>query len=124
MQIDIAQLDACIEELKSLLKDALIATDLWTPDGLSLGGHYGQSPAVALFTRITGELRETLHHSGFPGLSRYYLSDLDHDHIAMVILHGEDIQQGLLLNSKKVNLGVLLAVVVPRALAMVAKARR
>jgi hypothetical protein len=43
--------------------------------------------------------------------------------MAMLIFHGNDILQGLLMNSKKVNLGILLAVALPKAIEAVEKAR-
>ena len=78
---------------------------------------------MALFTQISQEMSDALHHSGFPGLNRYHLEDLDGGHTAMMIFHGDGLLQGLLLDNKKVNLGVLLSVAVPRMLELVAKAR-
>jgi hypothetical protein len=122
--VDLDVLNTCVETMKSLLKDGLLAVDIWSlNDGLSLAGHNSQPAAVGLFTQLTNELVSTLRDSGFPGLNRYYLLDMDGDHTVLIIRHGQDLLQGMMLNNKKVNLGVLLSVALPRSLDMVAQAR-
>jgi hypothetical protein len=124
LNIDVHKLNAAIEEVKSTLKDGLLATEIWDREaGLSFANYNPQPIAVALFTEVTKLLKNALSDSGFPGLRRYYLLDMENDHIVMVILHGNDILQGFLLNAKKVNLGLLLAVVLPKATEAVEKAR-
>lgn len=124
MDINIEKLEAALQELKGTLKDGLISTDIWDrASGLSLAGIESQPAAVALFTEVTNNLTSTLSESGFPGLNRYYFMELDGDHIIMVIRHGDDLLHGILMNSKKVNLGILLSVAVPKAIASVEKAR-
>jgi hypothetical protein len=124
MQLNIEQLDAAIQEVKGLLKEGLLATDIWDRStGLSLAAHNQQPAAVALFTDMTNTLCRTLSDSGFPGLKRYYFLDLEGDHVVMIIRHGEELLQGILMDSKKVNLGLLLSVVVPKMLSSVEKAR-
>lgn len=122
--IDIEQLNACVEEMKAVLKDGLLSVDIWTNDGLSLASYNSQPAATALFGQMTIEIGDTLRNSGFPALGRYHLEDLEGEHTSMIIRHGTDLQQGMLLDNKKVNIGVLLAVALPRAQDMVAKARR
>lgn len=41
----------------------------------------------------------------------------------LIVQHGKDLLQGILLNNKKANLGLLIAVALPRMLDLVAKAR-
>lgn len=124
MNIDVEKLNAAMEEVKATLKDGLLASEIWDREaGLSFVSYNPQPVAVALFTELTKMLKSTLADSGFPGLKRYYLLDMENDHIVMVILHGNDILQGLLMNSKKVNLGILLAVALPKAIEAVEKAR-
>lgn len=124
MNIDIEKLNATMEEVKATLKDGLLASEIWDREaGLSFVSYNPQPVAVALFTEVTKMLKTALSDSGFPGLRRYYLLDMENDHIVMVILHGNDILQGLLMNSKKVNLGILLSVVLPKAIEAVEKAK-
>lgn len=124
MDINIEKLEAAIQDLRNTLKDSLISTDIWDRSiGLSLAGFNTQPAAVALFTDVTSILTTTLNDSGFPGLKRYYFLDMEGDHISMIILHGDDLLQGILMNSQKVNIGILLAVALPKMLASVEKSR-
>jgi hypothetical protein len=124
LNIIIENLNAATEEVKATLKDGLLTSEIWDREaGLSFVSYNPQPVAVALFTEVAKMLKSTLADSGFPGLKRYFLLDLENDHMAMLIFHGNDILQGLLMNSKKVNLGILLAVALPKAIEAVEKAR-
>jgi hypothetical protein len=124
LNINIEKLNAATEEVKATLKDGLLTSEIWDREaGLSFVSYNPQPVAVALFTEVAKMLKSTLADSGFPGLKRYFLLDLENDHMAMLIFHGNDILQGLLMNSKKVNLGILLAVALPKAIEAVEKAR-
>lgn len=123
MDINIDKLEAALTELKSTLKDGLVATDVWDRStGLSLAGINPQPAAVALFTEVTNNLANTLSDSGFPGLRRYYLLELEGDNIVMIVMHGKGLLQGILLNAQKINLGILLSVALPKVLVSVEKA--
>ncbi|MEY4754553.1 MAG: hypothetical protein RJA44_2228 [Pseudomonadota bacterium] len=125
LNLDIAALEAATDKLRELLKDGLLATDIWDREtGLSLAGFNAQPAAVALFTQVTNDLANALQASGFPGLNRYYLLDLDGASTVLIVRHGDDLLQGMLLNNKKANLGLLIAVALPQMLDVVAKARR
>jgi hypothetical protein len=124
LNFDVAKLEKVVEDLRALLKDGLLATDISDrASGLSLAGHNSQPAAVALFGRVTEELVEALSGSGFPGLGRFYMLDLEGDHTVVLIRHGDDLLQGILMASKKVNMGILFSIAIPRALDGVAKAR-
>jgi len=121
--IDTKLLDLAVQDLRSVLRDGLIATDIWDrTDGLSLAGFNAQPVAVALFTRITTELESSMADSNFPPLARYYLIDLAGNHTAAVINHGS-LLQGMLVDNKRANLGILISVAIPRMIDAVAKAR-
>lgn len=124
MDIKIDKLETAVQDLKGMLKEGLLATDIWDRStGLSLAGYNPQPAAVALFTEMTNTLSNTLSDSGFPGLKRYFFLDLEGDHVVMIIRHGADLLQGILMNSQKVNLGLLLSVALPKMLTAVEKAR-
>jgi hypothetical protein len=121
--IDTKLLDSAVQDLRNVLRDGLVATDIWDrTDGLSLAGHNNQPVAVALFTRITNELEGALTDSNFPPLNRYYLLDMESNHTAVVINHGP-LLQGMLVDNKRANLGILISVAIPRMIEIVAKAR-
>jgi hypothetical protein len=121
--IDTKLLDSAVQDLRNVLRDGLVATDIWDrTDGLSLAGHNQQPVAVALFTRITTELEGALTDSNFPPLNRYYLLDMESNHTAVVINHGP-LLQGMLVDNKRANLGILISVAIPRMIEIVTKAR-
>ncbi len=124
MDINVDKLEGAIQELKNTLKEGLLATDIWDrATGLSLAGLNSQPAAVALFSEMTNMLTETLAGAGFPGLNRYYFLDLEGGNMVVIVRHGEDMLQGMLLNSQKTNLGLLLSVALPKMLANVVNSR-
>jgi len=121
--IDTKLLDLAVQDLRNVLRDGLVATDIWDrSDGLSLAGFNQQPVAVALFTRVTTELESSMADSNFPPLARYYLIDMEGNHTAAVLNHGP-LLQGMLVDNKRANLGILISVAIPRMLEAVAKAR-
>jgi len=120
---DTKVLDLAVQDLRNVLRDGLIATDIWERTaGLSLAGFNQQPVAVALFTRMTTDIESSLTDSNFPPLSRYFLIDMEGNHTAAVINHGP-LLQGLLIDNKRANLGILISVAIPRMLESVARAR-
>lgn len=124
LNIDTTKLEKCVTDLHALTKDALLATDIWDRStGLSLAGYNAQPAAVALFNQVTEEITSTLDGAGFPALNRYYMLDLVDDNSVVILQHGSDLIQGILLNSKKTNLGIIFSIAIPRLLEAVAQAR-
>jgi hypothetical protein len=121
--IDTKILDLAVQDLRNVLRDGLVATDIWEKAaGLSLAGYNQQPVAVALFTRITTELESSLADSSFPPLARYYLLDMEGNHTVAVVNHGA-LLQGILVDNKRANLGILISVAIPRMLEAVARAQ-
>lgn len=114
--MNIKKIQAGIKTLYEDLGDGLLATDFWTSaDAQSLAGYNSQPKAAALFSKITDNLVKTLMGAGFPGLGRYYLLELE-DNKYIIILPLGKYQWGILVDSQKVKLGVLLNVAIPNAL--------
>lgn len=123
MNIDNKAIELAVQDLKNVLRDGLVATDIWDrASGLSIAGFNQQPVAVALFTRITTEMESSLTDSQFPGLGRYYLIDMEGNHTVVVVNHGE-LLQGMLVDNKRANLGLLISVAIPRMLDSVTKAK-
>lgn len=120
--IDTKVLELAVQDLRNILRDGLVATDIWERTaGLSLAGYNQQPVAVALFTRITLELESSLTDSNFPPLARYYLLDMEGSHTVAVVNH-QTLLQGILVDNKRANLGILISVAIPRMLEAVARA--
>jgi CheY-like chemotaxis protein len=115
MNIDKANL--AVEKLQESLGAGLMAVDIWVvQDGISIAGHNSQPVGTALFNRMTNMLNDTLSESGFPSLAKYYLLDLDTDKLVIVLPCGE-IRAGILVDKKKVQLGIIISVALPKFLA-------
>jgi hypothetical protein len=123
MNIDNKAIELAVQDLRNVLRDGLVATDIWDREsGLSLAGFNQQPVAVALFTRITTEMESSLTDAQFPTLARYYLIDMEGNHTVVVVNH-VTLLQGMLVDNKRANLGLLISVAIPRMLDAVAKAR-
>jgi hypothetical protein len=121
--IDTKILDLAVQDLRNILRDGLVATDIWERSaGLSLAGFNQQPVAVALFTRITTELESSLADSNFPPLGRFYLLDMEGNHTVVMVNHGA-LLQGMLVDNKRANLGILISVAIPRMLEAIARAK-
>ena len=99
-------MDLLIEDLGG----GLLASDLFNKnDGQSVVAVNSQPAACALFSQATAYLVKSLADSGFPSLGRYWLVDLV-DHKAVIILPLGDYIWGLLVDTQKVPVGLVLNV--------------
>ena len=122
IDVDIAKLNSAIETLRGLLKEGRNGADIWDPDtGLVLAGYNSQPEASALFNQMTTEINDVLSGASFPELNRYYLLDLKANNLAVIQVH-DGMMSGMLLDSTKVNLGVLISVAIPKYAAAIADA--
>lgn len=114
MNVNIARLEKTIEEVQAVLKDSLVATNAWDREsGLPIAGYNEQPAATALFNRLTVEMQETLAQASFPEIGTYYTLDLEGDMTVVIVLGTADLWAGILLDTTKVNLGILVGVVIP-----------
>ena len=112
--MNIKKIKQAIENLREDLDGALIATDVYpTGVGTSIAGYNEQPAATALFDRVTTYLVKSLDNAGFPGLNDYYLLDLKDNHLVVILYFEEGYQQGMLIDTTKVNLGILLNIAIP-----------
>lgn len=115
-KMNVKKLNEAIDVLKGNVGEALIATDVWTAaDGQSLAGFKSQPKAAALFNQLTLTMDKALKGSGFPELGRYFILDLVGGKMAIAIPLG-DYEWGMLIDSEKAPLGLLLNVVIPQAI--------
>ena len=112
--MNVQKLNQVIETITKDLGEGLIATDIWTSaDGVSIAGYNPQPKATALFNQMTSHLATTLEDSGFPGLGKYYIMDLVDNNMVVILPMGE-YRWGMLVDSSKIQLGLLLNVVIPK----------
>lgn len=123
VNVDVARLEKLVREMQQSLP-GLIATDIWVAEtGESIAAHNGQPVAVAMFNNVQSNLTEALATSGFPGFGRFFLLDLEGDLASVLIRHGDDLLQGVLLDTRYTNIGTMLALGLPMAQRGVEEAR-
>ena len=114
--MNVKKLNEAIEVLKEDLGNALLACDIWlTGTGQSIAGYNSNPQATALFERVTEFMTKALKGGGFPGLKDYYMMDLEGDNVAVVLQLKGGYQWGMLVDGKKVQLGLLLNIALPNA---------
>lgn len=125
LDVDVEKLDGCWDVLKKTLKDGLLAGDIWhTGTAMSVSNYGGgNAAATALFDQLSKDFNDSLAGSGFPSLNKFYFLNLQNDNQFLIIRHGDDLMQGVLLDPKRVNIGLLFAVAIPKALQVVESAR-
>jgi YesN/AraC family two-component response regulator len=113
LMLDPHKLQETLQNFQNALGKALIATDVWMEaDGQSLGGINPQPRATALFNQLTQYLSKSLAGSKFPPLSDYYMLRLDGDKAVIVSLLGK-YQWGILMDTKEVQMGLVVNVILP-----------
>ena len=116
-KMDVKRINAIVKEVKEDLGDALLSTDIWTSaDGTVIAGLNSNPKAAALMNQVAQELIKALTGAKFPSLEDYYILDLDDGKMMLCLVFG-DYQWGMLLDTAKVQLGLLLNVVAPKAIA-------
>ena len=115
-------LKEALNALQNDLGDGLVAVDVYSvKNSQPVAGIHSNPKFCALFNQITEMINKALRAGGAPPLRKHYLLDLDEDHLILVSLHGA-YQMGLLVNSRKVQLGMLLNVVMPAFASRLARA--
>lgn len=123
LTIDLPLLEAAVTNARAALGDALVGLDIWERDtGLSLAAFNSHPTAAALLNKVTDDLALALFDSGYPDLQRYLVVDLHDSRSLVIVVHSRDVLSGMLLDSARTSLGVVLGVVLPRLLADVAAA--
>ncbi len=116
-RMNVQKLNKSIEILKESLGGALMATDIWSStDMQSLAGWNSQPVATALFGQIINSTNKALKESGFPILGKYCVFDLVDGKMVVLIPMGE-YGWGMLIDGKKAQLGLLLNLSLPKAIA-------
>jgi CheY-like chemotaxis protein len=106
-----------IDSLKEDLGDALLSSEIWQfGEEEVLAGYNSQPQVCELFTQITFYINEALGTAEFPELGKYYILNLDGKKISVTIPQGEYFW-GMLIDSKRTPLGLLLKVILPGLIA-------
>lgn len=117
--MNVTKLKKAMDVLEENLGDGLLASDIYSSkDGtpiIALNNN-PEPVADALFCRIINSINSAFMEAKFPTLKNFVLFDLNDEKTAL-ILPLEEYQWGMLIDSTKVQLGLILNLAVPKALA-------
>lgn len=120
--IDISGLNKALEFARQQLGEGFMSSDIFmTADGQSVACFNSNPKASALFNQVTLYLTNALARSGFPPINRYYMLDLADSKVVVVCPLGAH-QWGMLIDTKKTTIGLLVNVVLPETLQMITAA--
>jgi CheY-like chemotaxis protein len=129
MKMDVKKLNKAMEALKEDLGDGLIYADIFsTVDGQAIVAHNPNPVADALFAKITAAIIDafktlTERERDKPKIGRYIQIDLEDQKVATVIPLGDYIW-GTLVDTSKVQVGLLNNVVIPKAISLFEEAHK
>jgi hypothetical protein len=96
--------------------DALVSADLFSSaDGTSYVGVNSRPAACALVNQVTERITWAFDKGGLPPLGRYYMAELEGSRMLLVAPCG-GLQLSLVVDTSRVQLGLLLNVVLPEVL--------
>ncbi len=115
--MNIELLDEVWVEQKRFLKDGLLDGTFWDKDtGLSINSYVqSRDDFVALFSSFIDEAEASLSASDRPAIGRF-ITISRKDSVVIVIKHSDKIFQGMVVDPKKANLGLLYNVALPKAI--------
>ncbi|OGP53162.1 MAG: hypothetical protein A2Y65_06680 [Deltaproteobacteria bacterium RBG_13_52_11] len=132
VKVDIKKLKKAMEALKEDLGDGLVYADIFsTRDGQAIVAHNPNPVADALFTSITAALIDAFNtlaqtdkeKAQPPKIGRYFQIELEDQKVATVIPLGDYIW-GTLVDTDKVQVGLLNNVVIPKAIRLFEEAHK
>jgi hypothetical protein len=120
--MNVAKLNAAIELLKSNLGESLLSTAIaMNVDGQSIAGFNSSPKFAALIVKAINVINDATKIGGLPQIGKYATFDLQEDRVLVVLPLGEYIW-GILLDSSKTQMGLLLNIEIPSAIDAFAEA--
>ncbi|RUM62258.1 MAG: hypothetical protein DSY66_00255 [Persephonella sp.] len=109
-------LQNCVNYAIEELGDGLIASDIFSSEGLPVvDGYNSNEKATALFASITEKIRNAVNNSHLSNLGDYYIINLQEGTLDLVIV-GNIFQWKLLVNTNKIKLGYIFSIFLPEAI--------
>ena len=116
--MDVANVKSVFDRFQRDAADGLLASDIFArADAQPILGYNTNPAACALFNKVVQHLIESLAGSKFPPLHRYILIDLAGNKTVVVVNLSAEYLWGMLCDTTKIQLGMLLNVIVPTAAA-------
>ncbi|MBN1548626.1 MAG: response regulator [Syntrophaceae bacterium] len=113
--VNVKKLNEALDTLKESAGSGLLACDIYmTRDGQSITGYNSNPTYCAMSNQITHYILNAIKEASFPPMGTTYMIDLEDDKMVIVMIVDE-FQWGILIDTKKTSLGMLLNVALPRA---------
>lgn len=120
--MNVAKLNQAIEILKTNLGESLISTAIaMNYDGQPIASLNSSPKFAAFIVKIIKVINETSKISGLPQIGKYATFDLQEDRVLVVLPLGDYIW-GILLDSNRTQMGLLLNIEIPAAIDAFAEA--
>ena len=120
--MNIPKLNEAIEILKTNLGESLIAAAIsMTVDGQSLAGFNSNPKLAAVMVKLVKVINDANKAGGLPQLGKYATLDLQDDKVLVVLPLG-DYVWGMVLDTNKIQMGLLLNIEIPAAIETFAEA--
>ena len=120
--MNVAKLNAAVELLKSNLGESLLSTAIaMNVDGQPIASLNSNPKFAALIVKVINVINDATSMGGLPQIGKYATFDLQDDRVLVVLPLGEYIW-GILLDSAKTQMGLLLNIEIPRAIDAFAEA--
>ena len=121
--MDIGQLKTAVDTFVKSGGDAIITTDIFdTFGGMTIAGYNSNPTSSALFNGIYNELLESLESSGFNNKLKYYYLFLESEQIIIVGQIQEMYRYAMIVDLKKIPLGMLLGIMLPKYIKSIGEA--
>ena len=113
INIETEKFDRAFKLLKKELGTTLLASHIFTIRDSKKLSSYNSSPKTGkLFNKMTKDMNRYLKEIKLPLTDKYYLMDLK-DNKTLIVLTFQDYRWALLLDSRKLKLGLLLNLILP-----------
>jgi hypothetical protein len=114
--MNVQKLNDAVELLKTNLGESLLATAIaMTVDGQSIAGINSNPKLAAVMVKLVKVVNEVTKVSGLPSLEKYATFDLQEDKVLVVLPLG-DYVWGMVLDTNKTQMGLLLNIEIPAAI--------
>jgi hypothetical protein len=114
--VNIEKLNVALEDLQTAMRGGLISSSIWGSDGLDLRKFNDTPVTAAMFEQFYQFFDGALKTVGWPSLEPYYMMQLE-DNTWAVLLVSDSLRWSLIVDRDKVTLGMLMSVILPKAVA-------
>ena len=115
---EVSKFDKAIDLLKKELGETLLATGIFTiEDSKTITSYKSSNNTAKLFNEMSQNINKYLKKMKLPSIGKYYLVDLAHSK-TLVVITFDKYRWAMLLDGRKLKLGLLLNLILPDIIGM------